>query len=168
MSTGTFRVSLSWNTHSLLCHFSSLFLSTSLPTFLSDVLFEWTQSHTCNWNPLTIFMQWNHRFYIMVFNRLSFWVLIGLGMTIWDSSFFRNCRTETLWTIWEPFVQFKIREKHPWRKATFITVVGFSGEIQAQGWVKTEAIVRNYSIIKIVFLKISQNSQQNTCVGVLF
>ena len=31
--------------------------------------------------------------YIMVFNRLSFWVLIGLGMTIWDSSFFRTCRT---------------------------------------------------------------------------
>ena len=94
MSTGTFRVSLSWNTHSLLCHFSSLFLSTSLPTFLSDVLFEWPQSHTCNWNPLTIFMQWNHRFYIMVFNRLSFWVLTGLGMTIWYSSFFRTCRTK--------------------------------------------------------------------------
>ena len=79
------------HTLSLLCHFSSPFLSTSLPTFLSDFWMA-PKSHM-QLKSIDYFYAMESQVYIMVFNRLSFWVLIGLGMTIWDSSFFRTCRT---------------------------------------------------------------------------
>ena len=132
---------------------------TPLLTFPSNVLFEWSQSDTDNWNLLRGFNVMES----LVFNRLSFLaILLGLGMRISKSSVVHNCRT-----IWDAlrdlvsFAQFLKREEYPWRSVTFGKVSCFTSEIHTQSWVKKEGTVRRYSIIK-VFLKFSQNLQENS------
>ena len=97
MSTGKFQVMK-----------DITFLTTRTPflTFPSDVLFEWSQSDTDNWNLLTGFNVMES----LVFNWLSFFVILsGLGMRISKSSVFLNCRIN--WDALRDLVQFTALKK---------------------------------------------------------